>query len=90
VSSRGGLGDYEPRPYSGTLKSDFLDAETRDWLAGSMDLAPAAGKDEAGGLEAFRKHALIVRTCKRCGKAIRGNVFFRHTKRCLVGVSASA
>jgi hypothetical protein len=98
---RGVLKLYDPRVtekslarfcarYGALIKSDFLDAETRNWLAGSMDLAPAAGKDEAGGLEAFRKHALVVRTCKRCGKAIRGNVFFRHTKRCLVGVSASA
>jgi hypothetical protein len=98
---RGVLKLYDPRVteksltrfcarYGALIKTDFLDAETRDWLAGSMDLAPAAGKDEAGGLEAFRKRALVVRTCKRCGKAIRGNVFFRHTKRCLVGVSASA
>ena len=75
--------------YGALIKSDFLDAETREWLTGSMELAPAAGKDEAGGLEAFRKHALVVRTCKRGGKAIRGNSFFRHTKKCLVGVSAS-
>jgi hypothetical protein len=64
------------------IKSDFLDAETRNWLAGSMDLAPGAGKDEAVSLEAFRKHALVVRTCEYCGRAIRGNVFFRHNKRC--------
>ena len=64
------------------IKSDFLDKETRDWLAGSMDLAPSAGKDEAGRLEAFRKHAQVVRTCGGCGRAIRGNVFFRHSKRC--------
>ncbi|MHB8500923.1 MAG: hypothetical protein ACYDHE_08265 [Candidatus Acidiferrales bacterium] len=79
------------RRYGALIKSDFLDAETRDWLAGSMDLAPGAGKDEARGLEAFRKHALVVRTCERCGRAIRGNVFFRHTKKCVVvGVSASS
>jgi hypothetical protein len=68
--------------YGALIKTDFLDKETRDWLAGSMDLAPSAGKDEAGGLEAFRKHALVVRTCERCGRTIRGNVFFRHHKRC--------
>jgi hypothetical protein len=64
------------------IKSDFLDAETRNWLAGSMDLAPGAGKDEAVSLEAFRKHALVVRSCEHCGRAIRGNVFFRHNMRC--------
>ena len=68
--------------YGALIKTEFLDAETRDWLTGSMDLAPSAGKDEAGGLEAFRKHALVVRTCEHCRRAIRGNVFFRHSKRC--------
>ncbi len=90
---RGVLKLYDPRVtekslakccarYGALIKTDFLDAETRDWLASSMDLAPSAGKDEAGGLEAFRKHALVVRTCERCGRTIRGNVFFRHHKRC--------
>jgi len=90
---RGVLKLYDPRVtersltkfcarYGALIKTDFLDKETRDWLAGSMDLAPSAGKDEAGGLEAFRKHALVVRTCERCGRTIRGNVFFRHHKRC--------
>ncbi len=90
---RGVLKLYDPRVteksltkfcarYGALIKTDFLDAETRDWLAGSMDLAPSAGKDEAGGLQAFRKHALVVRTCERCGRTIRGNVFFRHHKRC--------
>ena len=68
--------------YGALIKSDFLDKETRDWLAGSMDLTPSAGKDEAGRLEAFRKHAQVVRTCEGCNRAIRGNVFFRHNKRC--------
>jgi hypothetical protein len=92
---RGVLKLYDPRVtersltkfcarYGALIKTDFLDKETRDWLAGSMDLAPSAGKDEAGGLEAFRKHALVVRTCERCGRTIRGNVFFRHHKRCPV------
>jgi hypothetical protein len=68
--------------YGALIKSDFLDAETRDWLANSMDLAPAAGKDAAQGMEVFRKHALVVRTCEHCGRPIRGNVFFRHRKAC--------
>ncbi len=90
---RGVLKLYDPRVteksltkfcarYGALIKSDFLDAETRNWLAGSMDLAPSAGKDEASRLEAFRKHALVVRTCEHCGRAIRGNVFFRHNKGC--------
>jgi len=90
---RGVLKLYDPRVteksltrfcarYGALIKTDFLDAETRDWLAGCMDLAPGAGKGEAGELEAFRKHALVVRTCERCGRAIRGNAFFRHNKSC--------
>ena len=90
---RGTLKLYDPRVteksltrfcsrHGASIKSDFLDKETRDWLAGSMDFAPSAGKDEASRLEAFRKHAQVVRTCEGCNRAIRGNVFFRHNKRC--------
>lgn len=90
---RGVLKLYDPRVTEGSLakfcarygaliKIDFLDKETRNWLAGAMDLAPAAGKDAAHRMDAFRKHALVVRTCEHCGRAIRGNVFFRHNKKC--------
>lgn len=93
---RGVLKLYDPRVteksltkfcgrHGALIKTDFLDAETRDWLASSMDLAPNAGKDQAIGLEAFRKHAQVVRTCEGCGRAIRGNVFFKHVKRCPEG-----
>ncbi len=68
--------------YGAVIETGFLDAETRGWLAGSMDLVPAAGKDVAQGMEAFRKHALVVRTCEHCGRPIRGNVFFKHNKKC--------
>jgi len=68
--------------YGALVKADLLDAETRAWLVSSMDLSPSAGKDVAGALEAFRQHARIVRACEHCGRAIRGNVFFRHVKRC--------
>jgi hypothetical protein len=75
--------------YGALIKTDFMDTETRNWLARSMDLVPGAGKAVAQGMEAFRQHARVVRTCKRCGRAIRGNAFFRHTKKYLVGASAS-
>jgi hypothetical protein len=88
---RGVLKFYDPRVtekslmefcarYGALIKSDFLDAETWNWLAGSMDLPPGAGKDEAVRLEAFRKHARVVRTCERCGRAIRGNVWAVRSK----------
>jgi hypothetical protein len=90
---RGVLKLYDPRVteksltkfcahYGALIKTDHLEAETRDWLAGCMDLVPSAGKDEARRLEAFRKHAQVVRICESCDRAIRGNVFFRHSKRC--------
>ncbi len=90
---RGVLKLYDPRVteksltklcarYGAMIKTDFLDAETRDWLAGSLDLAPNEGKEAASRLESFRKHARVVRTCEHCGRAIRGNVFFRHNKGC--------
>jgi hypothetical protein len=76
--------------YGAMIKADFLDAETRDWLVSSMDLAPSTGKDIAQGLESFRRHAQVVRTCEHCGRAVRGNAFFRHTKKCATGDSASS
>ena len=90
---RGVLKLYDPRVteesltkfcarFGALIKTEFLDAETRDWLGSCMDLASSAGKDEAGRLEAFRKHAQVIRTCEGCDRAIRGNVFFRHSKRC--------
>jgi hypothetical protein len=68
--------------YGALIKTDFLDADTRLWLADAMDLAPAAGKDSARQLEACRKHAQVVRCCEKCGTRIRGNAFFRHLKKC--------
>lgn len=76
--------------YGALIKTDFLDVETRAWLANSMNLASNAGKSEAAGVEAFRKHARLVRTCERCGRTIRGNVFFRHSKRCALAKPVSA
>ena len=97
---RGVLKLYDPRVtekslakfcarFGALIKTDFLDKETRNWLINSMDLAPAAGKDEVGRLDAFRKHAQVVRTCESCDRAIRGNVFFRHNKRCPQGHARS-
>jgi hypothetical protein len=68
--------------YGSLIKTDYLDAETRAWLVDSMELVPSAANVVARGMEAFRKHARVVRTCTRCGRAIRGNVFFRHKKGC--------
>lgn len=63
------------------IKSEFLNAETRSWLKDVMDLASNAGKTENERLQASRKHARTMRKCQ-CGRTIRGNAFFRHSRKC--------
>jgi len=63
------------------INYDFLNRETREWLQSSMDLVRNAGESAARRLTSLRKHARVVRRCM-CGRTIRGNAFFRHTKRC--------
>ena len=70
------------RRYGSLINLEFLDGETRDWLRSSMDLDRNAGEDAAARLKLFRKHALVLRRCTDCGRAIRGNAFFRHVKGC--------
>lgn len=70
------------RKYGAMIADDFLNQETRAWLRSCMDFDPAAGKEVAKRLTTTRKHALVVRKCEKCGRAIRGNVFFRHFKEC--------
>jgi hypothetical protein len=64
------------------INSDFLSCETREWLHSTMDFIPHAGEAIALCLTPLRKHARVVHQCGRCGRSIRGNVFFRHAKRC--------
>jgi len=70
------------REHGALINYDFLDQETRAWLISSMDLDRRADEDAARRLTAFRKHALVLRRCTKCGRGIRGNGFFRHYKRC--------
>ena len=77
------------RRYGSLINSDFLSRETREWLQSTMDFVPHAGEPIALCLTPLRKHARVVRQCKKCGRSIRGNVFFRHAKRCKrVGLEA--
>lgn len=75
------------RRHGSVINSDFLNQETRSWLKDVMDLMPNAAKAGAGRLHASRKHAQVVRKCG-CGRTIRGNAFFRHSKRCPQASSA--
>lgn len=69
------------------INAEFLNQETRAWLRDAMDLVPNAGKGQAERLQASRKHAWTLRRCE-CGHAIRGNAFFRHSRRCPEATSA--
>jgi hypothetical protein len=75
------------RRHGSLINYDFLDQETREWLRDSLDLFPTGGEAAVKHMEASRKHAQTVRKCEGCGRTIRGNVFFRHLKRCNRGNS---
>ena len=68
--------------YGSIINYEFLNRETRAWLESSMDLVRRSGESASRRLEPLRKHAQIVRQCTKCGHTIRGNVFFRHIKKC--------
>lgn len=91
--ARGVLKLYDPRitekslrgfcrRYGSLINSDLLSRETRDWLQSTMDFVPHAGEAVAVCLTPLRKHARVVHQCTKCGRTIRGNVFFRHFRRC--------
>jgi hypothetical protein len=70
------------RRYGSLINYEFLNRETREWLRSSMDLVQSSGESASRRLLPLRKHAGIVRWCEKCGHTIRGNVFFRHVRRC--------
>ncbi|MGB2888089.1 MAG: hypothetical protein WBC04_10355 [Candidatus Acidiferrales bacterium] len=69
------------RRYGALINREFLNDETCAWLKDSMDFVPTADQTTAKTLEPLRRHAQVVRRCG-CGRAVRGNAFFRHIKRC--------
>jgi hypothetical protein len=77
------------RRHGALINSELLNQETRDWLQTTMDFVPHAGEAVALCLTPLRKHARVVRRCTKCGRSIRGNVFFRHLRRCNRGKSES-
>lgn len=68
--------------YGSIINYEFLNRETRAWLENSMDFVRRSGESSSHRLAPLRKHAYIVRQCTKCGHTIRGNVFFRHIKKC--------
>ncbi len=90
--ARGALKLYDPRitekslenlcrRHGSIINDSFLSRETRNWLGDILHFAPLTDKPAGERLRPFRKHAELLRQCK-CGRAIRGNVFFRHIKKC--------
>lgn len=69
------------RRHGSLISCEFLSRETRDWLQSTMDFTPPADP-VAVRLAPLRKHARIVHQCQKCGRSIRGNIFFRHVRRC--------
>jgi hypothetical protein len=91
--ARGVLKFYDPtitetslrhfcRRYGSFIEQDCLSRETREWLKSSMDWVPTSGEAASRRLAPLRKHARLVRRCKKCGRSIRGNAFFRHSEAC--------
>jgi hypothetical protein len=91
--ARGRLKVYDPRitekslrnfcrKYGSLINYELLNRETREWLQTTMDFVKHAGKTIAQRLESHRRHATVVRKCLACGREIRGNAFFRHTRSC--------
>ncbi|MGH9732978.1 MAG: hypothetical protein ACRD8A_00125 [Candidatus Acidiferrales bacterium] len=78
------------RRYGSLINYEFLNRETRAWLEASMDFVRRSGEAGSLRLTPLRKHAYIVRQCAKCGRAIRGNVFFRHIKLCAAKPSGTA
>jgi hypothetical protein len=37
---------------------------------------------DASGIPGNQKHALVTRRCPGCRRSMRGNIFFRHVKKC--------
>lgn len=70
------------RRYGSVIERGYLSPEARDWLTTSMDWVPTSGDNVSCRFIHLRKHAKVVRCCTKCGRSIRGNAFFRHTKVC--------
>jgi hypothetical protein len=74
------------KKYAAETNLTLIDPATRKWLIQEYGLS--AGRPNDGNVPRAQKHALTVRTCS-CGRAIAGNVYFRHLKNCKVGAGQS-
>jgi hypothetical protein len=74
------------KKYTAETNLTLIDPATRKWLIAEYGLS--ADQSNGGNIPRAQKHALTVRTC-RCGRAIAGNVYFRHLKSCKVAARQS-
>jgi len=74
------------KKYAAETNLTLIDPATRKWLIAEYGLS--ADQPNSGNVPRAQKHALTLRTC-RCGRAIAGNVYFRHLKSCKVAVRQS-
>ena len=74
------------KKYASETNLTLIDPATRKWLIQEYGLS--AAQPNGGNMPRAQKHALTVRTC-RCGRAIAGNVYFRHLKSCKVAARQS-
>ena len=64
------------------LNSALLGNEVRDWLVEGYSL-PVDAEVGASSIPGNQKHALVTRRCPGCRRPMRGNIFFRHIKKCV-------
>jgi hypothetical protein len=74
------------KKYAAETNLTLIDPATRKWLIAEYGLS--ADRPIDGNVPRAQKHALTLRTC-RCGRAIAGNVYFRHLKSCKVAARQS-
>lgn len=66
------------RKHGDQINFALMDSATRKWLISEYGAADSAN---ARPVPRAQKHAQVVRTCN-CGRAIAGNVYFRHVRHC--------
>jgi hypothetical protein len=64
------------------LNSALLGNEVRDWLVEGYSLLVDV-EAGASSIPGNQKHALVTRRCPGCRRPMRGNIFFRHIKKCV-------
>jgi len=70
---------WELQPDS--LDFESLDCEPQHWVKRVPDLTPQQAASLAK-LEAERRHTQTIKSCRYCGRQVRGNACASHERRC--------